>query len=342
VLTIDGAAGGGQLLRTALSLAAVTDTAFRIERIRGSRPTPGLRPQHLAAVELVADLCDADVEGAELDSRTVVFRPGDVRRRTATATVETAGSVTLLFDTVLPVAAVGDDPVRVRATGGTDVKWAPTVEYQRSVKLPLLATYGLDARLDLVATGFYPAGGGVATLQTVPSPPSPIRLEGRGRLERVDVYSKASASLTEREVADRQAARASERLADAGVDAEVARVGYVPTRSPGSSLLLRAVYDDAVAGFDALGERGRSSEAVADDAVAAFEEFHAGDAPVDAHMADQLLVFLALVGGRVRLPAVTDHVRTNLDVLAAFGSDATLDCGADGPVVTASPHPVLD
>jgi RNA 3'-terminal phosphate cyclase (ATP) len=338
MLTIDGSAGGGQLLRTALGLAAVTDTPFRIEAIRSARPTPGLRPQHLAAVELVADLCDATVEGAELGADALTFRPGDLRRRAAAATVGTAGSVTLLFDAVLPLAAVAADPVRVRATGGTDVKWAPTVAYHRSVKLPLLAACGLTARIDLVRTGFYPAGDGEATLQTVPSTLSPIRFERRGSLERVEVFSKAAESLADRDVADRQADRARERLAEAGYPVSVERVAYVQATSVGSSLLCRGVYEDAVAGFDALGERGRTSEAVADDAVDQFVSFHAGDAAVDVHMADQLLALLGLVGGSVRIPEVTPHVRTNLDVLDAFGCDVGLGDG-DPPVVEGSPHP---
>jgi RNA 3'-terminal phosphate cyclase (ATP) len=321
MLTIDGSRGGGQLLRTALSLAVVTDTPFRIEDVRGERPTPGLRPQHLAAVELVADLCDADVEGAELGAESLTVVPGDDRETSLTVDVGTAGSVTLLFDAVLPIAAASDAPHEVTATGGTDVKWSPTVAYHRQVKLPLLATFGLDAGIDLARTGFYPAGGGEATLRTSPSALSPLELDARGALDRVEIYSKAAESLEERDVARRQADRARERLDDAGVPVEVCDVASVPTHSPGSSLLLCAVYEHTRAGFDALGERGRTSEAVADGAVDDFERFHAGDAPVDRHMGDQTIAFLALAGGRVRIPEVTAHVRTNLELVRAFGAD---------------------
>jgi RNA 3'-terminal phosphate cyclase (ATP) len=338
MLTVDGSRGGGQLLRTALSLAVVTDTPFRIEEIRGERPKPGLRPQHLAAVDLVADLCEATVEGAELGADTLTFAPGDERHTSLTANIETAGSVTLLFDTVLPVAAAADEPYEVTATGGTDVKWSPTVAYHRRVKLPLLAEWGLDASIDLARTGFYPAGGGEATLRTTPSSLSPLDLETRGTLERVEVYSKAAESLEEREVAERQAARARERLEDAGHPVDVRETASVSTRSPGSSLLLCAVYENTRAGFDALGERGRTSEAVADGAVDAFESFHAGDAPVDPHMADQVMAVLALAGGRVRIPEVTGHVRTNLELVRAFGVDmAVADAGDGRPLVVSSP-----
>ncbi|QLG63991.1 RNA 3'-terminal phosphate cyclase [Halorarum salinum] len=342
MIEIDGTAGGGQLLRTALSLSTVTGTPFRIEDVRATRPEPGLRAQHLAAVRLVADLCEAAVEGAELGSDSLTFRPGDGRRTSLRADVGTAGSVTLLFDTVLPVAATMDDAFLVTATGGTDVKWAPTIEYYRRVKLPLLADAGVDAAVDLARTGFYPAGGGEATLRTTPASPAPIELEARGALERVEVYSKAAESLEERRVADRQADHARDRLEDAGVPTEVASVEYVPARSPGSSLLLRGVYERSLAGFDALGERGRTSEAVADGAVREFTAFHAGDAPVDPYMADQVMVFLALAGGRVRVPTVTAHVRANLDLLDAFGSDLRLVRRGDGTAtLTASAHPAV-
>ncbi|RCU47531.1 RNA 3'-terminal phosphate cyclase [Haloplanus salinus] len=330
MLTVDGTEGGGQLLRTALSLAAITDTPFRIEDVRGSRPDPGLKPQHLAAVRVVADCCDATVEGAELGADVLTFRPGDERRTSLDADIGTAGSVTLLFDAVLPVAVTGDEPLQLTATGGTDVKWAPTMAYHRLVKLPLLADCGIEAAIDLQRTGFYPAGGGEATLRAAPSSLSPLDLDRRGDLERVEIYSKAAESLADGEVADRQAESAREELAAAGLPADVRRVAYVESDSPGSSLLLRGLYEEGLVGVDALGERGRPSEVVAGDAVREFRAVHATDAAVDPFMADQLLIVLALAGGRLRIPSLTDHVRTNLDLLARFGSDVEDERRADG------------
>lgn len=330
MITIDGTVGGGQLLRTALSLATITDTPFRIDDIRSTRPDPGLKPQHLTGVRLVTDLCDADVEGAELDSNSLTFRPGSARRTPLQADIGTAGSVTLLFDAVLPIAVTYDEPFQLTATGGTNVKWAPTVEYHQLVKLPLLTTCGVDADINLFRTGFYPAGGGKATLDATPSSLSPFDLGTRGELERVEIYSKASEILAERNVADRQATHAQEELESADFPTEIRSVEYVSTLSTGSSLSLRGVYEQTVAGFDALGERGRTSEEVADGAVRQFTAFHASDAPVDAYMADQLMVFLALAGGTIRIPTVTAHVQTNLDLLNAFGSDTYLDRQTDG------------
>ncbi len=333
MITLDGAGGGGQILRTALSLATITDTPVRIENIRGGRPDPGLKPQHLTAVDLVAELCEADVDGAELGADSLTFQPGEARRPSLQAAVGTAGSLTLLFDTVLPIAATLQGPFELTATGGTNVKWAPTIEYLQLVKGPLLADWGLDATIGCSKTGFYPAGGGEATLRTTPSSLSPIELESRGELEAVEIYSKASEDLADREVADRQASHAQDELEAAGLPAAIQRVDYVPTASTGSSLLLRGVYEHSIVGFDALGERGRTSEAVAEGAVQQLTAFHDTEGAVDVFMADQLMPFLALAGGRVRIPAVSAHVETNLEVISAFGSDLRLDRQDDGTAV---------
>ncbi|WP_254544208.1 RNA 3'-terminal phosphate cyclase [Halomarina pelagica] len=327
---IDGADGGGQVVRTALSLAAVTGRRVRVEDVRGARPNPGLRPQHLAAVALLAAACDADVEGAELDSRTVTFAPRTVRGGDLTGDVGTAGSVALVFDALLPLAAVLDAPLTVEAVGGTDVTWSPPIEYPRRVKLPLLREYGLDASIDCERTGFYPAGGGRATLELRPSALAPIRLTERGPLRRVGVYSKASASLAAAEVADRQATAAAEILGASALPVEVERVEYVEADSPGSSILLVGEYGRTRVGASALGERGKPSEAVAADAASAFEALHDAGAVVDPHLADQLLVALALSGGVLEIPRVTDHVRTNLAAIRAFGCEAILDERPDG------------
>ncbi len=339
MIDIDGSDGGGQLLRTALTLSTITDTPFRIDGIRSNRPDPGLKPQHLAAVRLATEFCNADVTGAELGSDSISFRPGTERRTSLRADVGTAGSVTLLFDTVLPIAAVHDEPVHLTATGGTDVKWAPTIEYHRRVKLPILAPRGLIAEIDLRRSGFYPAGGGKAVLRTAPSSISPFELDTRGEIECVELYSKASEELADRNVADRQANHAREQLERSGISTEIRSVDYVSARSAGSSLLLRGVYERTLAGVDSLGERGRTSEAVAEDAVRQFRAFHASGAPVDEHMADQLMVFLALAGGRVHIPSVTAHVQSNLELVNAFGSDMQLDRCRDGAIsLEASAH----
>ncbi|WP_327050784.1 RNA 3'-terminal phosphate cyclase [Halomicrococcus gelatinilyticus] len=330
MLELDGSTGGGQLVRTALSLSALSGKPFRMEGVRANRPKPGLRPQHRTAVRAVAQACDATVEGDDVGSETLTFEPGTPTGGTVSVDIGTAGSVTLLFDALLPLATVLDEPLAVTARGGTEVKWSPPMAFYRRVKLPLLRRAGLAAAVDVARTGFYPAGGGEATLLLAPSSPSPLSLAERGEASGVRVYSTASTDLMDAEVAERQATTARERVEAAGHDVTGSQMTYVDTRSPGTSLVVRADYEHSVAGFDEYGERGTPAETVAADAVESFLGFHAGPGAVDEHLADQLLVFLGLAGGEMTVPAVTDHVETNRDLLAAFGYDVSLERSPGG------------
>lgn len=336
MLELDGSAGGGQLVRTALALSALTGEPFRMEKVRGARPEPGIRPQHAAAVRAAAAACDARVEGAEVGSDEFTFEPGAPEGGEIEVDVGTAGSATLVCDTVLPLATCIDEPLALAVAGGTDVKWAPPADYYRRVKLPLLARFGLDAEFAVDRRGFYPDGGGEVALRLRPSSLSPPDLRARGAFEGARVYSVAATDLEDAEVAQRQAEAAAEGLAEAGLAVREQSATYAEADCPGSALVVRAEYERALAGFDALGERGKPSEAVAGDAVADALAFHAGDAAVDDHAADQLLVFLAQAGGRVAVRRVTDHVATSLDLLAAFGFDLETDERDDGTVLIRS------
>lgn len=333
MLDVDGSAGGGQMVRTALTLSMVTETPVRLTNVRGSRPTPGLRPQHLAGVRVAEAVSDASVSGVDIGATELTFAPQSVSGGDYQYDIGTAGSVILLFETLLPLATTLDEPLSLQATGGTDVKWSPPMAYYERVKLPFLARFGLDAETMLHRSGFYPAGGGRATLRLDPSSLSPIERTDRGPLDRVIIHSKASTSLEGASVATRQADAASEALADADVDHVVAEPAYVPSTSPGSALLLEATYGESLAGFDALGDRGKPSEAVAEEAAESFTAFERTAAVVDDHLADQLLVFLALAGGRIRIPRVTPHVRTTIDVVDAFGGELVCTDSPDGTVV---------
>lgn len=376
---LDGATAGGQFLRTALGLSALADEPIRVENVRGSRSTPGLRHQHLAVLETMAELCDADVSGAELSAETVAFDPwradgdGEVDADDSDSPplegatdadgprleggeyavdIGTAGSIALLFDAVLPLATVLESPLRLTVTGGTDVRWSPPLDYFRHVKLPLCRRFGLVAACEGDRRGFYPDGGGRATLHLGPSRLEPIELVERGPLEGVRVYSTDAAALSDSDVAFRQVEGALERLEIGSIDVRTGesddRIRPVERRettaaspSPGSAIVLRLDHGTGIAGFSALGERGKPAERVGEDAADAanrFLERGPDGAPVDRHLADQLLVLLALAGGRVRLPAVTDHVATGCELLEAFEVDIDLEeSGTRAATVTAAP-----
>lgn len=333
--TVDGAHGGGQLLRTALTLSALTGEPLEMAGIRGARPEPGLRPQHLAAVDLLSQICDATVTDVEIGTESLTFEPGATEPGRYEVDVGTAGSVTLLFDAVLPLATAVDGPLVVVAEGGTDVKWSPTMAYYRRVTVPLLRQHGLHVTVSVDRRGFYPAGGGRAILSIAPSTLAPLALGSRGPVESARVVSIESADLADHAVAQRQAEAVETRLAGTDVTVVERTLGTWAADSPGSAVCVRLDGAQAVAGFDALGERGTPAEDVgrsaADDALA----FLAGEAAVDRHAADQLLVFLALAGGEVHIPSETDHVATARDLLETFGFETTLDTTPTGPLLRA-------
>jgi len=205
MIEIDGSKGGGQILRTALSLSAIQNKAFRMENIRGSRSNPGLGHQHLECVKAVAKLCGAGVEGAELGSQELVFEPNGLENKSLRSDIGTAGSVMLLVDTILPITTQFDSSFSFTALGGTDVKWSPVFDYCKYVKLPMLRKFGFKGDLELGKTGYYPSGNGKVTLNTEEYSIDPIVIKDRGSLQKFEIYSKASLELRREEVANRQA-----------------------------------------------------------------------------------------------------------------------------------------
>lgn len=327
MLEVDGSAGGGQLLRSSVALSAVTGRAVTVTNIRGSRPDPGLKPQHLTAVEVLAEVCDATVEGAARGSEAIEFEPGDPQGGEFEAAVGTAGSLTLIFDTLLPLAVTLEEPLSVTVTGGTAVKWAPPLSTYREVKLPLCREFGLTATVERHRTGYYPAGGGVATLYLAPSSLSGLSLVGRGPLQGARVYSQSSTDLTETNVAQRQAETATRRLENAGIEVLERHITTTTADSTGSVVTIELEYAETRAGFDALGEPGKSAERVASEAVEAALDFAESAGAVDEHLADQLLVLLALAGGELSIPHRTDHVNTSLALLEQFGFGCSVGSG---------------
>lgn len=328
-LELDGSAGGGQLLRTALTLACLDERPFELSGIRSDRQTPGLKAQHCACVDVAAALTDATVDGNDVGSDRLSFEPTRPPAGDVTVDIGTAGSVALVFETVLPLAVGVDDPVSVTATGGTDVKWAPTLDYLQRVKLPLLARYGLAADVTLERRGFYPAGGGCATLRIAPSSLRPVVLDARGDLV-AGVYAVAATDLGD-DVCDRALDRVRD---DLPVPVAEVTAGRADTACPGFALCV-SLGGQTRAGFTALGERGVPAEAVADSVVDAVDDWCDGPGVVDANLADQLVVPLALGGGQVRAPRTTTHLRTNRSLVEAFGYEVTMREDDDGVLLAA-------
>ncbi|MGM0372464.1 MAG: RNA 3'-terminal phosphate cyclase [Halobacteriota archaeon] len=332
---IDGRAGGGQLVRLAVALAAMAGVPVRIDHIRGARDQPGLRPQHVTAIRTIGALTDADYEGADVGSETVIFRPGQIVGGEIDADVGTAGSISLVFDAALPLAMATDTQFSVHATGGTDVKWSPPIGYHRFVKLPFLRRFGLVAEISVERRGFYPQGGGLATLSVSPSDIAPINCVERGALEAVTIHSIATADLQEAEVPKRQANGARDAL-EGEIDVPIATsIESVQSHSTGTVVLVVAEYEHSVAGFDALGEPGWPAEDVGEAAAQEFRQFHQATGAVDRHLADQLLPFLARGGGSITTPTLTDHVRSSRTLLETFGYEIEVQTDAERTRISA-------
>lgn len=337
MLEIDGGDGGGQLLRSSLALSSVTGRPVRVTDIRGNRPEPGLKPQHLTVVETFAAVCTADVTGATLGSTALTFEPDSPSGGELSVDIGTAGSLSLLFDSLLPLAAVLEQPLSVTATGGTAVKWSPPLATYRRVTLSLARQFGVGVAVERERSGFYPEGGGRATLHLSPSPLHSKNLTDRGTLEGVQIISLESRDLTDSDVATRQAETARTQFERANVAATETQVITEKTISTGSSITVILRFENSIAGFDALGEPGKPAEDVAGDAVTPAISFLDTNAAVDRHAGDQLLILLALSGGRVSLPERTAHVESSLDLLATFGFG--IEATGENPVVVHSNGP---
>jgi len=309
-LRIDGAEGegGGQIVRTALGLSLVTGRPFRLVNIRARRERPGLLRQHLTAVEAAARIGDARVEGARLRSATLDFEPRAVQAGAHSFDVGSAGSTTLVLETVLPALLLAKAPSRLTLFGGTHNPLAPPFDFVARVLVPVLARMGARVRVELVRHGFYPAGGGEMRAEIVPSPLAPLLLTERGptvRRRAEALVSNLPFAIAEREL----------RV----VGWEDAAALPVESAGPGNVVMLHVETKHASELVTGFGAKGVPAEHVAKGAVAEMERYLAADVPVGEHLADQLLVPMALAGGGgFRTLALSSHARTNAALIERF------------------------
>jgi RNA 3'-terminal phosphate cyclase (ATP) len=336
-IEIDGGQGegGGQIVRSALSLSAVTQQPFEVKRIRAGRLRPGLRPQHLAAVRAAAMACGAKVGGAFDGSPDLRFEPGPLSGGEFRFEIGTAGAVSLVLQTVLPPLATAALPSAVGVTGGTHVPASPSFHYLANHWAAVVGRLGLEARLTLERAGFYPPGGGAVRAEVRPwARPAPaLDLERRGPL--IAVHGTAGAPRTRGDIAQRLAESARHRLWEARRLESSWQEPDVPSASPGSFLLLEAVFEQGRAAFGFLGQRGLRAEVLGDRAARTLLKFLDGEGAVDPHLADQLAVPMAVGGGggRVATSEVTAHLETVVDVLGLFGFGARISGRHGGPGV---------
>ncbi|WP_069806684.1 RNA 3'-terminal phosphate cyclase [Vulcanisaeta thermophila] len=325
LVEIDGSVleGGGQILRTALALSAITGVGIRIFNIRARRSNPGLQQQHLTSVLAAARIARAEVVGAVKGSTELTFKPGGITCGDFRFDIGTAGSVTLVIQTILPILTFAPCPSTVTITGGTDVPWSPPIDYVRFVMLPTLSLFGVNAEVKLLRRGHYPRGGGEVRLTVRPNPElRPVNAVEFGDL--VEVRGLSHAVRLPRHVAERQAKSAREHLIKGGVKApinielEYYEQGNDPHLGPGSGIVLWAVSSrNLVKGGDALGERGKPAEAVGEEAAKKLLENLSVNMALDDHMGDMVIPYMALARGRstIGVSRITLHTLTNIYIV---------------------------
>jgi RNA 3'-terminal phosphate cyclase (ATP) len=318
MLTIDGSfgEGGGQVVRTSIALSAATGQPVRIENVRAGRRRPGLMRQHLTAVEAAAAICGAEVEGAEVGSRALTFRPGSVRAGDHLFSVGTAGSATLVLQTVLPSLLLAPGASRLVLEGGTHNPLAPPFDFLERVFVPLINRMGPRVSVRLERPGFYPAGGGRFTVDIEPaSRLVPLQLTERGEIR--DRRARALVANLSPRIAQRELAVVREQL---GWDEGLLRVEQVRgSPGPGNALLIEIGSEHVTELFAGFGERGVAAEAVAAHACREAQRYLAAGVPVGEHLADQLVIPFALAGGGAfRTLALSRHTTTQLELVPRF------------------------
>lgn len=313
---IDGSLGegGGQILRTSLALAAVTGEPFRIEGIRAGRKKPGLLRQHLVCVEAAVAISGGTARGAELGSLALEFTPGVVKPGRYSFSIGTAGSASLVLQTVLPPLLRASGPSEVTVEGGTHNSMAPTADFLQTCFLPLVNRLGPRVQVKLERHGFYPAGGGCVTLAIEPGAMAPFDLLTRQPITRtraVAVVSNLPAAIAQRELRTVQT--------EFGLERDDLEVREVRTPGPGNVLWIECVTAEVTEMFTSFGEKQVRSEEVAKRAISEAKEWIAANVPVGSHLADQWVLMLALAGGgSFRTGAPSEHLRTNLAVIREF------------------------
>jgi RNA 3'-terminal phosphate cyclase (ATP) len=331
MIKVDGShgEGGGQILRSALTLAAILGKSVEISNIRAGRKKPGLQPQHLTGVRAVAEICGGKLEGDTLLSQRIVFHPGKIQSGNYEFDVmkvkSSAGSTGMIFQQIAPVLAFGDHESNVILRGGTHTSLAPPIDYLQEVFLSSVAKMGFHASLEVERWGWYPIGQGVvkAAFQPVRGKLKAIELSKRGKLKRI--YGLALVSRLPLSIAEREREHALSALQGnrPGLPGQVSEpnieIKEVPSLGTGNAFLLVVEFDNSITGFSSLGKIGKRAEKVAEEAVDEFIKFYQSDACIEKHLGDQLMLYMALAEGNSSFTSeISNHMLTNSWLIEQF------------------------
>jgi RNA 3'-terminal phosphate cyclase (ATP) len=317
-IEIDGSfgEGGGQILRTSLALSLVTGRPFIINNIRAGRKKPGLLRQHLTAVNASMEISNAEVTGNFIDSRELYFAPRKVKPGRYRFDVGTAGSCTLVFQTVLPALAIADGESELVLEGGTHNPYAPPFDFLEKTFIPILNRMGPEVSARLERPGFYPAGGGKIAISIKPMEKlSQLDLLERGKIKRMS--ARAVVAKLPRSIAERELKVIKESLALEQVSLNIEEIAN--SRGPGNVLIVEIESEQITEVFTGFGVRGVRAEKVAEQTAKEVVEYLSSDVPVGKYLADQLLIPMALAGvGKFKTLPQTEHTITNIRTLKLF------------------------
>lgn len=324
MLVIDGSygEGGGQILRTSVALSVLTKIPVKIINIRSKRKNPGLRPQHLNAIKAVAELCNAKVKNLNIGSEEIEFIPGEVSGKKIYIDIGTAGSISLVLQSLFIASLFNNIEVEIK--GGTDVKNAPPTDYLQYVLCPILNLFGINIQLKTLQRGYHPKGNGLASARIYKTERlKPVNLTERGKILEIYGISHASEQLKIRKVAERQKNSCEKVLKDFFNHEIPVKImeQYSRTLSPGSGITLIARTENSFLGATALGEIGKTGEEVGEEcAKNLISEIQKGGS-VDSYMSDQIIPYIGIAKGKVKINELTMHAETNLYIVNLFKFD---------------------
>ncbi|MFH0713520.1 MAG: RNA 3'-terminal phosphate cyclase [Candidatus Micrarchaeota archaeon] len=315
MIEINGGDGGGQVLRTALTLSCILQKPIRVVAIRSTRPKPGLQPQHLTCVNALKQICNAEVNGNKIGATELEFKPSAIASGKYNFDIGTAGAITLLAQCVLPVLLFGKKESEVEFTGGTHVSFSPPADYFAQVFLSTISKMDADTEFSVQRVGWFPVGGGKAKLIVKPSKLNGIEIKRSDMAPKVFVSSLFSKLPTH--VGERLASAAASELKQFF---PTVKAKEFPASCPGCCVFVNLNYSSCCAGFSSLGAIGKPAEKVGKEAAAKALEFHNSGASADERLADQLLLYAALAKGETTFttPEITEHFKTNVETIAKF------------------------
>jgi len=332
MIYIDGSAksGSGTIVRYAVALSSLLGEELHINNIRAKRDKPGLRPQHLASVKACARMCGAHIEGAVVNSREMVYKPGGrIKGGHYQWEIGTAGSTTLMVMTLLPLALFAEEETVLRISGGLFQDFAPSAHHMQYVLFPTLGKMGIKAELEVIRPGYVPRGGGIIQVKVKPVAGGikPLKLLKQGKVKEVTGLALSS-HLREQRVSQRMAEEGQKVLAAEGYRARIETLWDETALQAGASLALWVETDSGcLLGSDQAGKRGRSSENIGRYVARNLLEDLKAAATVDRYLADQLIIYAALAGGVTEyiIPRLTEHVDCNLWLAEKLGARIRLE-----------------